>query len=142
MASHKNSIVINAGVSEVFAYVNEPTTIPDWMTGMIEVRNIVGSGFGQQYDWTYKMVGFHIRGQNVVVEHIPDDRATHQGIGMISSAWTNIVEPHDGGTKLTVTLEYTIPVPVLGKLAERLTIRRNDRDFNTSLLNLKETLES
>jgi hypothetical protein len=52
MASHENSIVINAPVSEVFAYVNAPATIPDWMTGMIEVRNVIGSGAGQQYDWT------------------------------------------------------------------------------------------
>jgi uncharacterized membrane protein len=141
MASHENSIVINAPVSDVFAYVNAPATIPDWMTGMIEVRNVIGSGAGEQYDWTYKMVGVHVRGQNVVVEHIPNERATHQGIGMLSSTWTNIVEPHDGGTKLTIQLEYTIPVPVLGKLAEHLTIRRNDRDFKTSLLNLKETLE-
>ena len=141
MASHENSIVVNVPVSEVFAYVNAPATIPDWMTGMIEVRNVRGSGAGQQYDWTYKMVGVHVRGQNVVVEYIPNECATHQGIGMLSSAWTNIVEPHEGATKLTIKLKYTIPLPVLGKLAEHLTVRRNDRDFKTSLLNLKETLE-
>jgi uncharacterized membrane protein len=44
IASHENSIVINAPVSDVFAYVNAPATIPDWMTGMIEVRNVIGSG--------------------------------------------------------------------------------------------------
>jgi uncharacterized membrane protein len=142
MASHEDSVVVNAPVSEVFAYVNAAATIPDWMTGMIEVRNVVGGGAGLQYDWTYKMVGVHVRGQNVVVEYIPNERATHQGIGMLTSSWTNIVEPHDGGTKLTIELEYTIPVPVLGKLAEYLTIQRNARDMKTSMLNLKETLEA
>ena len=142
MASHVESVVVNAPVSEVFAYVNAAATIPDWMTGMIEVRNVVGSGAGLQYDWTYKMVGVHVRGQNVVVEYIPNERATHQGIGMLTSSWTNIVEPHDGGTKLTIELEYTIPIPVLGKLAEGLTFQRNARDMKTSMLNLKETLEA
>ena len=141
MASYEGSIVINAPVSEVFEYVNAPATLADWMTGMIEVRNVIGSGAGLQWDWTYKMVGIHVRGQSVIVDHIPNERATHQGIGMLTADWTNIVEPHDGGTKLTMKLEYTIPVPVLGKLAEHLTIRRNARELETSLLNLKETLE-
>jgi uncharacterized membrane protein len=142
MASHENSIVIEAPASEVFAYVNEPRTLPDWMVGMIEVRNVIGAGEGLQYDWTFKMVGIQLRGQNVVVEYIPNERASHQGIGMISSLWTNIVEPDPGGTRLTIEVEYTIPVPVLGKLAESLTVRRNERGVQLSLLNIKDTLEA
>ena len=142
MASYEGSILINAPVSEVFAYVNAPATLPDGMTALVEVRNVIGSGAGLQWDWTYKMAGIHVRGQSVIVEYVHDERATHQGVGMLAAEWTNIVEPHDGGTKLTMKLEYTIPVPVLGKLAERLTIQRNARELETSLLNLKETLEA
>lgn len=141
MASYEGNIVINAPVSEVFAYVNAPATLADWMTALVEVRNVIGSGEGLQWDWTYKMAGVHVRGQSVIVDYIHDERATHQGIGMLAASWTNIVEPYDGGTKLTMKLEYTIPVPVLGKLAEHLTIQRNARELETSLLNLKETLE-
>jgi hypothetical protein len=142
MAWHKNNIVINASPSEVFAYVNEPTTLPEWMVGMIDIRNIIGIGEGQQYDWTYKMVGIQLRAMNVVVEYVPNERASHQAIGMINSIWTNTVEPLEGGTKLTIEVEYTIPVPVLGKLAENATVRRNERDLQSSLLNIKERLES
>lgn len=142
MAWHKNSIVIDAPLSEVFTYVNEPRTLPDWMVGLIETRNIMGSGEGLQYDWTFKMVGIQHRGQNVVVEYVLNERASHQSIGMISSVWTNIVEPETSGTRLTIEAEYTIPVPVLGKLAESLTVRRNERNLQASLLNVKETLEA
>ena len=142
MASYEGSIVISAPVSEVFAYVNTPATMPDWMTAMVEVRNVVGSGAGLQWDWTYKMAGVHVRGQSVVVDYILNECATHQGIGMLSVDWTTIVAPHDGGTKLTAKLEYTIPIPVLGRLAEHLTIQRNARELDASLLNLKETLEA
>jgi uncharacterized membrane protein len=141
MAWHKNSIVVDAPLYDVFAYVNEPSTLPDWMVGMIEIRNVLGTGEGQQYDWTFKMVGIQLRGQNVVVEYVPNERAAHQGIGMIQSLWTNTVEADGDGTKLTIEVEYTIPVPVLGKLAESLTVRRNERDLRSSLLNLKEKLE-
>ena len=142
MASYEGSIVINAPVSEVFAYANAPSTMPDWMSALVEVRNVIGSGAGLQWEWTYKMAGVHVRGQSVIVDYILNECATHQGIGMLSVDWTTMVEPHDGGTKLTAKLEYTIPVPVLGRLAEHLTIRRNARELDASLLNLKETLEA
>ncbi len=141
MVSHEHSIVIHAPLSEVFAYVNAPATLPDWMTGMSEVRNIVGSGAGLQYDWTYTMVGVRLRGQNVVVEYVPDECAAHQSIGMVNATWKSIVEPHEDGTKLRFQVEYTIPFPVLGKLAEHLTVRRNERDVDNYLLNIKDTLE-
>ncbi len=142
MPSYENSIVIQAPVRAVFAYVNEPTTFPDWVNGMIEVRNVIGVGEGQQYEWTFKMVGIQFRGQSVAVNYVQDECAAYQSIGMIESLWTNIVEPHDGGTKLTIKLEYSIPAPVLGKLAEQLTLRRNKRGLDASLLNAKEVLEA
>lgn len=142
MVSHTNSIIIRAPARDVFAYVNEPRTLADWMVGMIETRNVRGEGEGQQYEWTFKMVGVQLRGENVVVEHVPNERAVHQSIGMISSTWTNTVRPEDDGTELTLEVEYTIPVPVLGKLAEHLTIQRNARNMDVALLNVKETLEA
>lgn len=141
MARTKNSIIVNAPPSRVFAYVNDPNNLPEWMPGMLEIRNLVGSGPGQQYDWTYKMLGFHFRGQNVVVEYEPEKRAVHQSIGMISSDWTITVEPHGEGTKLGTEAEYSIPVAVLGKLAEHIAARRNQREMEVALLNAKEMLE-
>ena len=141
MVRHEHTIVIETPLEEVFRYVNDPSSLPDWMIGMIETRRPVGSGEGLQYEWTYKMIGLELRGQNVVVDYAPNERATHQGIGMIQSLWTNKVEPDASGTKLTVEVEYTLPVAVLGKLTEHLTVRRNKREMELSLLNLKETLE-
>lgn len=142
MISYESSMVINAPASAVFRYVNEPTTLPEWLTGMIDIRDVIGTGEGQQYEWTFTMVGIQLRGMNVVVEYVVNERATHQSIGMVTSSWTNIVEPQPGGAKLTIAIEYSLPVPVLGKLAEKMVVRRNARDLDSSLLNVKETLES
>jgi len=141
MARHTNSIRIEAPPQKVFEYVNEPTTLPDWLIGMVEVRNVVGEGEGLQYDWTYQMVGTPLRGQNVVVDYIPNRKASHQSIGMISSMWTLVVEAIPGGTQLTTEAEYSIPMSVLGKLAEHLTVRRNSRQMDISLMNVKDALE-
>ncbi len=141
MISYQNSIVINAPLRTAFAYVNDLNTMPDWLAGLVEVRNVIGAGMGQQCDFTFKMVGIQLRGSAVIVDCVPDERCTHQSIGMLSADWTNIVEPHEDGTKLTIEVEYTLPGAVLGKLAEHLTIRRMKRDLQSSLLNVKEMLE-
>ena len=138
----KKSIVINAPAEKVFAYVTEPTTMPDWFPGGVEVRNVMGSGEGQQYEWTHKYVGILLRGQTTVVEHVPNKRSVHQSIGTISSVWTFSVEPHEEGTTLTIEVEYNIPIPVLGKLAEPFVVKRDTRTLESALANIEEMLMS
>ena len=142
MASWKNSIVIHAPPDRVFAYVDDPMTLVEWLQGMVEIRNVIGSGAGQQQEWTYKMAGLLLRGQATVVEHVPNKRAVHQTIGTINSDFAYAVEPHEEGSVLTLEVEYSIPIPVLGKLAEHIALRRNEREFEMALRNVKEMMES
>ena len=142
MVSLTKSVVVNAPADKVFAYVTEPTTMAEWLVSMVEARDVIGSGEGQQYEWTYKMAGLQLRGQSTVVEHVPNEVSVHQSIGSIDSSWTLGVEPHGEGTTLTVEVEYTIPIPVLGKMAERFLLQRDARDLEQSLTNVKEMLEA
>jgi len=134
--------VIHAAPERVFAYVTEPSLLPEWLPSMVEVRNVVGTGAGQQYEWTYKMAGLLLRGQSTMVEYVPNQCAVHQSIGTIGSDWTLTVEPHEERAVLHIEVEYSVPVPVLGKLAERLAVSRDARDFALAFDNVKETLEN
>jgi hypothetical protein len=60
---------------------------------------------------------------------------------MIHSTFAYGVESHEEGTTLTLEVEYSVPIPVLGKLAEHIAARRNAREFELALINVKETLE-
>ena len=142
MASWKNSILIKVPVDRVFAYVDDSMKLVEWLPGMIEVHNVGGTGAGQQHEWTYKMAGLRLRGQAVVVEHVPNVSAVHQVIGMIHSTFAYRVAVHDQWTLLTLEIEYSVPIPVIGKLAEHIVIARNTREFEMALINVKETLES
>ncbi len=136
----KNSVVIAAPVDRVFGYVADPKTMVEWLPSMMEIRDVIGTGAGQQYGWTYKYVGLLLTGQSTVVEHVPNETSIHQTIGTINSVWTFSFEPHDEGTSLTLEVEYNIPIPVLGKLAERLVLRRDKRSLDFALTNIQETL--
>ena len=142
MAFWKNSIVIRATPNRVFAYIDDPMDLPDWIPGMVEVRNVLGQGAGQQYEWTYKMVGLLLPGQAVVVEHVANRRTVHQNIGAIAAVVEFNVERHEEGAELTLEVEYGIPVPLLGKWAERIVKRRNDRELDLALANIKDVLET
>ena len=67
----------------------------EWIPPMVQTLDIVGSGEGQQFEWTWKLAGLLFRGQSVVVEHVPNDVAVYQSIGSMSSIWTFHVGSHD-----------------------------------------------
>lgn len=142
MMSLNQSVGINAPTDLVFAYVTDPATMAEWIPPMVQTRDIVGSGEGQQFEWTYKLAGLLFRGQSVVVEHVPNEVSVYQSIGAISSTWTFRVGSHDDGTRLTVDIAYEVPVPVLGKLAERIIVNRDARNLDLALANVKEILEA
>ena len=127
MTTINSSININAPVEEVFAYLSDPMNIPEWMVGMTEVMDVTGSGVGEQYHWKYKMAGVPLRGESTISEHVPNERRVAESKGGITSTFTFTFAPHEGGTKLDVDVDYTIPIPVLGKLAEKLVLKWNER---------------
>ena len=141
MASWKNSIVIHAPPDSVFAYVDDPTNLAEWLPSIMEVRNVIGTGAGQQFEWTAKMAGLLLHGQSTVVEHVQNKCAVHQTIGMVSSTFEYCVEPHEEGTVLSLEIEYSVPIPVLGRLAEHVLLRRNVREFDLALTTVKDVME-
>jgi len=142
MAKVEKSIEIAAPPEKVFAYLNDPMAMPQWMPGMIEVSDIVGEGVGLHYKWVYKMAGIRFSGESAVQERVPDERIVVKGTGGIPNTWVWSLTPEKGGTKLDLAVEYTVPVPVLGKLAEPLVVRQNDREAELALTNLKAQVES
>jgi hypothetical protein len=115
--------------------------LPIWLPTMVEVRDVIGTGAGQQFEWTSRMAGSLLRGQSTVIEHVPNVHGLHQSIGMVNSTFGYTVEPHEDGASLTVEIQYLVPVPVLGKLAERVLLRRNAREFEVGIVTIKDVLE-
>jgi len=142
MKSWKNSIVVHAPPDRVFAYLDDPMNIPAWLPQAVEIHNVIGTGAGQQFEWTAKMAGLLLRGQSTIIKHVPNRRALHQSIGMVSSTLGYCVEPREEGAELTLEVEYDVPIPLIGKLAENILVRRNAREFDLALVTVKEMLEA
>jgi uncharacterized membrane protein len=142
MPSIHKSIDIKAPVKKVFSYVEDPKNEPEWMMSMAEVKDLKGSGAGVHFKWDYKMAGIHFHGESDRIEEIAEKKIVDKTKGGIDSTWTFSFDPHGEATRLNVDIDYNIPVPVVGKLAEKVLLKHNERETEQSLLNIKEKLEA
>lgn len=143
MAEIKRSISINAPVEEVFAHIDDPVNFPEVWPSMVEVKDVeeLPTG-GRKFNWVYKMAGIHFEGTSETTEYVANQRIVTKSTGGVESAFVWEFLPEGEGTKLNVSIEYTVPVPVLGKLAEGLIVKLNEREADTLVANLKDRLEA
>ncbi len=143
MATLKASITINAPVEKVFAYLSDPNNLPKVWPNLVEVKDVQPApAGGYNFSWVYKMAGMRFDGASETVEQIPNQRTVTRSTKGIESHFVWTYEPENGGTKLTVEIEYKVPVPLLGNLAEALIVKQNEQEAATLLANLKIKMEA
>ena len=134
-------VPIKAPVEKVFSYIVNPASELEYVPGATNVQDITGHGVGQRWGWTYKMLGVSFKGISEVIEFLPNERYIQKSTGGIASTWDYTFKPEDGETRLNLVVEYDIPIPVLGKIAERLVLRQNEREADLAMATLKDILE-
>lgn len=142
MAKVKRSILVNAPVEKVYSYLVDYKNQPDWIPSSVEVWDATEPGVGQSFKWKYKMAGILIEGVSTVTELVPNKRMKFQTKGAVASDWVLAVAVKDEGTEVELNIEYTIPVPVLGKVAEKIILKRNEREADLAMENIKEIVEN
>jgi len=142
MAKVEKTITINAPVEKVFGYVSMKTNLPDIWPSMVEAKDVqpLPNG-GNSFRWVYKMAGMKFEGTSEDSEFIVNQSIVSKTKGGISSTITWTFQSEAGGTKVTFDAEYTVPIPLLGKLAEAIIVKQNNKEAELLLANLKERME-
>ena len=142
MAKSEKTITINAPVEKVFSYIGAGTNLPEIWPSLVEVTDVKRLPNGGHSDrFVYKMAGIRLEGTGEDIEYIPNQRIVTKTTGGAESTQTWLFQPEAGGTKVTFKVEYTVPVPVLGKLAEVIIVKMNEREGDLLLANLKARME-
>ena len=143
MAKAEKTISINAPVETVFGYLDEPTNLPEIWPSMVEVKDVqrLPNG-GASFQCVYKMAGVRFEFTSEDTEHVANQRTVSKTKGGIESTFIWMFQPEDDGTKLTAEVEYIVPIPLLGKLAEAFIIKQNERELELVLANLKARMEA
>ena len=136
------TINIKAPVEKVFDYISEPTNLPEIWPSLVEIKDVqkLPSG-GTRNRWVYKMAGILLEGTSEETEYVPNQRIVSKTKGGVESTQTWMFQPEAGGTKVTLEVEYTVPIPVLGKLAEAIIVKMNEHEGELILANLKARME-
>ncbi len=143
MAKITREILINAPVEKVFEYHSNPMNQPEYWPSMLEVKDIEELPEGRRkYNWVYKMAGIRLEGTTETTEFVENERIVTKSTGGVESTFVYEYKPEGEGTRLAMEVEYTVPVPVLGKLAEAFILKANEREADTVLGNLKDRLEA
>jgi len=142
MTKTVKTINIKAPVEKVFDYISEPTNLPEIWPSLVEVKDVqkLPSG-GTRNRWVYKMAGILLKGTGEDTEYVPNQRLVSKTKGGVESTQTWMFQPEAGGTKVTFEVEYTVPIPVLGKLAEAIIVKMNEHEGELILANLKARME-
>ncbi|MBI2394717.1 MAG: SRPBCC family protein [Deltaproteobacteria bacterium] len=139
----RKSIRIDAPIDRVFEYLTHPQNLLEIWPSMVEVSNVTQKADGtHSYDWVYKMAHMKFHGHSETIELEKNARVVVRNDTGIPSTFIWTYAGENGGTKLTVEVEYALPIALLDKLAEPFISRLNDREAETLLENLKLRMET
>ncbi len=143
MAKVQKFILIKAPIEKVFDYLNDPHKLTEYWPGMIEVKDIQNlANGGTCFNYVYKFAGFRFEGKSEDTEIVPLKRMVSVTTGGIEGKVTWELEKTADGTKVLLDSEYTVPLPVVGKLAEAVIVRLNEHEVDQILANLKIFMEA
>ena len=136
-------IVVNTSLERVFHYARDPYNWPEVCSSLVLVKNIrelENDGYAANYE--YKMAGMRFKGTGEFTEHIPNKWIVVRTRGGIKSTITitfRSVQNEDDKerTRITLTVEYEVPIPLLGKLAEFIILKMNEQEADLVVANLQ-----
>jgi uncharacterized membrane protein len=142
----EQSIVIQAPPDAVFDVIaHQPERMPEWWHAFEQQTRVTPppTAVGSVSRYVYNMMGVRIKGEHQVVEMDENVRLLVKTLSGIDSLFEFTFDTVDGGTELTVHVDYALPGSVLGQLLNRLTIEhRNERDLSEGLQHLKQIVET
>lgn len=145
MIEINKDISIRTPARKISEFLIEPSNYPEIWSSMLECQGMERAADGSHYlktRFVYKMAGVRVEGISDTLEFIPERSLVTKSSGGIDNTIRWTLEPNDSGTHVRVNMQYQVPIPVLGKLAEQVVARMNEREVQTMLENLKTRMES
>ena len=143
MARVNKDIWIEASPERIFDYISFPSNLPEIWPSLVEIYDIKPLPNGNySLRWTYEMLCMRFEGKAEYTEIVPNEYYVCQTRGGIKSTIIWTVRPWEDKTRVTFTVDYKVPIPLLGKLAEAIIVKATDHEGDLVLVNLKNRMEA
>ena len=122
----------------VFGYSSVPNNLPEFWPSLIEIKDVqpLPNG-GYRARWVYKMAGMRFEGRGEYTQIVPNKWFVIETKGGISSIITWTFRSEGNRTRVFLTIEYKVPIPLLGKLAEAIIVKMNEQEGDLIMANLR-----
>ncbi len=138
MAKIENKAIVNAPIEKIFGHIYELSNWLEFWPSLMELRDVkpLPNG-GYSARWVYKMAGMLFRGAGEYTSVVPNQLLVIETKGGVISTITWAFRSWGNRTRVFLTIEYTIPIPLLGKLAEVIVAKMNEKEAELMLHNLQ-----
>lgn len=143
MARIEASVVINRPINDVFVYVTDAGSWPQWESGLLEVEQMSEGpmGVGTTFRGANKTLGQKMEWTSEITEYKPNRK---WGQKIISKDWSTVesltFEPVEGGTKFTLFSQ--LETGGFFRLIAPITARMMQKQIEGNLAKLKDILET
>lgn len=146
MGHARDSIQIHAQRDEVFELVIDARRWPEWQTTTAEVRGVEGplDSVGKTYRVVANFGGQRVESAGSVtkLERPAIFEVVGSAAGGVRLVTRTTLEPLDGGTRVTVEIDYELPGGFLAQLLGPVIGRQVELELRQSALNLKSLVEA
>lgn len=146
MAKIQRSTVVNAPVEKCFDFIADPEKAPIFVSSLHSVTPVVvePKGKGNAWKWEYDLFGMPFQGESECIGYDRPSRYVWKSVTGIRSTWTYTFAPKDGGTMLSLEVDYEIPQNLAGAAIKDAGIieKLNENEADNAFKNLKTVLET
>lgn len=145
MPTVEASIVINASVDEVFAVIDDPQRVTEYMPGVVQIYDYdyTPQRVGDQAMIVYSVLGLHIPTKVVIREWERNRWMIMYMDGGLKGTLTFSFVAYGGFTRVSWHIDYTMKGGILGKAVNTLVAEwMNRRNAERALRNLKQICET
>ena len=119
--------------------------IPEWLDGVKEAEytSKEKDGVGATANVVGEAAGIRVEFNVEITEYNKNERASWRTTaGNLTAIGVTALKPTEKGTELTLMMDYDLPYSILGKIVDKLVVRKEmEEGFEAGLENLKKMLE-
>ena len=145
MLRFEKSIVVDAPVEQVFAYLVDPIHYPEFTPNTVEVTDIQRLPDGRHtYTHVGKFLGLHVDSKAEQSEVIPNERIVEKswGGGMDSTMIMGFERLPDGKTRVRIVNETSLHAGPLAKFGESVLAKYFDHGMEMAMEAAKAHVEA
>jgi len=137
------SVEVKCAPDSLMEYIVDVTNHPAFIGPLKSVTNVKGDVRrpGTSWDWVYNIAGVELSGKAETVRFVPAKEFVYKTTTGAISTFTYRADGAGSKTKLSLNVEYEVPINALGKMKASMFEKLNEQESKRVVENLKALLE-